>query len=619
MPNRSLLRAIAHSWTQLSVRRQGFIAISLPLLCFLGSLGAFSWLRFSIDRSQRWVDHTNQVLVESNQLLNGLLDAETGVRGYVLTLRPEFLAPYYTAQSSLPGRLGRLKQLVRDNPQQKQQLQEIETAIDARFAVLIALIEQVDRSDSKSLQKEDIDRLVVRGKVEMDNLRADLARFEREEERLLNARRTELSFQRNVNEILLWTAAAIGVLASAFALSLYHQLDRNLAQREQRLLESKNLIEVIVSNIVDGVVILDREGLIESINAAAASIFGYTLAQAIGRDLSLLLDLSLTENPSDPTALTQYLLSRERQWQTNGRRNNGELFPVEISVSQIPLDRRTIVIVRDITERQQAAAKLQNRAEELSLLNTTLASINAELRSRNLELDQFAYVASHDLKAPLRAIASLSEWIEEDLADRLPEENKHQIHLLRSRVQRMEALINGLLQYSRIGRTQIPVETVDVRALLEEVVDTLALPPTFAVKLAPEMPIFKTRRLALQQVFTNLLENAYKHHPRADGTVTVTAIDRGQWYEFAIADDGEGIDPQYHDKIFTIFQTLRARDTQESTGIGLAIIQKILETEGGSIRVESQEGDGATFRFTWPKSPLRQGDRPKPLALEGRH
>jgi signal transduction histidine kinase len=227
-------------------------------------------------------------------------------------------------------------------------------------------------------------------------------------------------------------------------------------------------------------------------------------------------------------------------------------------------------------------------------------------------------VASHDLKAPLRAIASLSEWFEEDLAEQLPEENKRQIHLLRNRVFRMDALINGLLEYARIGRMQISLEMVDVGALLAEIIDTLAPPPTFIIEIGLDMPMIKTRRMPLRQVLSNLLDNAHKHHPRPDGNVFVSVTDQGHWYEFVIKDDGNGIDPQYHDKIFTIFQTLESRDTQENTGIGLAIIKKILETEGGSISVESKVGEGTIFRFTWPKSPLQQVHSSQSPTLEGR-
>ena len=257
----------------------------------------------------------------------------------------------------------------------------------------------------------------------------------------------------------------------------------------------------------------------------------------------------------------------------------------------------------DITERKQAESALKARAEELNCLLAVLAQTNITLEKRNQELDQFAYVASHDLKAPLRAIANLSQWIEEDISEQLNDETKHQMQLLRGRVHRLEALIDGLLQYSRVGRIQTAAETVDVTDLLDEVLNLITPLPTFTVTIEPGMPTLRTERLPMFQVFSNLISNAIKHHHRPDGQVTISVEDQGQFYEFAVADNGPGIDPKYHEKVFGIFQTLEARDKVENTGIGLAIVKKIVEGQGGRIRLESQAGQGATFRFTWPKQP----------------
>lgn len=253
----------------------------------------------------------------------------------------------------------------------------------------------------------------------------------------------------------------------------------------------------------------------------------------------------------------------------------------------------------DISDRIAVESALKARANELTYLTAVLAQTNTALEKRNSELDQFAYVTSHDLKAPLRAIANLSEWIEEDIADALTEDTRHQMNLLRGRVHRMETLINGLLQYSRVGRLETPKLVVSVADLLAEVIDSLAPTDTFTIEIAPDMPTFITERLPLQQVFTNLISNAIKHHPRIDGKVRISVQNLDSFYEFAIADDGAGIAPQYHEKVFGIFQTLEARDKSENTGIGLAIVKKIVESQGGSISLESQEGQGAIFRFTW--------------------
>jgi PAS domain S-box-containing protein len=252
-------------------------------------------------------------------------------------------------------------------------------------------------------------------------------------------------------------------------------------------------------------------------------------------------------------------------------------------------------------EKEQAEAAIKARADELAKMAAFLAKTNAVLEKRNQELDQFAYVTSHDLKAPLRAIANLSSWIEEDLEDALTDETRHQMQLLRGRVHRMEALINALLEYSRIGRIKNQIQRVNINDLLAEIIEAIAPPPQFTIEVEPNMPTIVTEVLPLQQVFTNLITNAIKHHDREDGRVKISVQDQGKFYKFIVSDDGTGIAPQFHDKIFVIFQTLQARDKVENTGVGLALVKKIIEHQGGNISLESAEGQGATFSFTWHK------------------
>jgi len=259
-------------------------------------------------------------------------------------------------------------------------------------------------------------------------------------------------------------------------------------------------------------------------------------------------------------------------------------------------------VQQELTERKRVEEALRTRAAELAHLSKVLTQTNTVLEKRNQELDQFAYIVSHDLKAPLRAIDNLSHWIEEDLQDHLNGDTQRQMSLLRGRVQRMDALINGLLQYSRVGRLKSDLEVVDVNALLADVVDSIAPPASFAIAIAPEMPILLTERLPLEQVFTNLLSNAIKHHNQPDGQIQISVQEQAEFYEFAVSDNGPGIAPEDHERVFGIFQTLKARDQAENTGVGLAIVKKILEDKGGTIRLDSQEGQGATFYFTWQKN-----------------
>ena len=249
-------------------------------------------------------------------------------------------------------------------------------------------------------------------------------------------------------------------------------------------------------------------------------------------------------------------------------------------------------------------------SELANTLNTMARTIDtniSQLESRNRELDQFAYVVSHDLKAPLRGIESASRWIEEDLGpDQLPGHIREFLQLMRQRVHRMENLITGILDLARIGRVAQANETVFVRQLLREIMDTLNPPAGLQVELPFFLPTLVTNRVQLQQVFTNLLSNALKYHDHPEtGHLTIGCDDANEFFRFTVADDGPGIAPEYHERIFVIFQTLTERDTLESTGVGLAIVKKIVERQGGRIVVESAEGAGAKFIFTWPKQPLK--------------
>ncbi len=247
--------------------------------------------------------------------------------------------------------------------------------------------------------------------------------------------------------------------------------------------------------------------------------------------------------------------------------------------------------------------ELTGLSKSLDRMADQMTTSIAQLEARNRELDQFAYIVSHDLKAPLRGIESVSRWIEEDMGADIPLHIQEFLALMRRRVGRMEHLISGILALSRVGRAAETQERVDVAELLADVVEDVAPPAGFRVHLPPRLPVLFTNRTALGQVFSNLLSNAvkYHHHP-ATGTATLTWRATPQHHSFTLTDDGPGIAPEYHERIFQIFQTLQERDSVESTGVGLAIVKKIIERTGGTVSIASDEGRGAAFTFTWPVS-----------------
>lgn len=246
-------------------------------------------------------------------------------------------------------------------------------------------------------------------------------------------------------------------------------------------------------------------------------------------------------------------------------------------------------------------ARLYEAEQDARLqLEERVAERTAELERSNRELNQFAYVASHDLKAPLRAIDQLATWISEDVGERLPAESAAHPAKLRGRVRRMEKLLDDLLAYSRAGRIRPAVESVNVNLLVHDIVALLAPPAGFVVRTGT-LPVLCTPRVSLELVLRNLIGNALKHHQGDVGQIEITAVEQDEWVEFAVHDDGPGIAPQYHERIFEMFQTLRPRDEVEGSGMGLALVKKLVESYGGTITVESAAGHGATFRFTWPR------------------
>ncbi len=237
---------------------------------------------------------------------------------------------------------------------------------------------------------------------------------------------------------------------------------------------------------------------------------------------------------------------------------------------------------------------------KLKLFEYQQKRLVSELEKTNQELRDFAYVVSHDLKAPLRGIKSLVQWIGEDCREKLDPESQEQMDLLTNRVDRMQSLIDGILQYSRIGRLSEEKSPVDLSQLVPEIIDLIAPPPHISITIATQLPTVMGERTRLLQVFQNLLSNAIKYMDKPEGKITVDGFEKEGIWQFSVADNGPGIETKYFDQIFGMFKTLVPKDQCESTGIGLTLAKKIVELYGGRIWVESEVGQGSRFTFTLP-------------------
>ncbi len=233
-----------------------------------------------------------------------------------------------------------------------------------------------------------------------------------------------------------------------------------------------------------------------------------------------------------------------------------------------------------------------------------------QLEKANQELKDFAYIVSHDLKAPLRGIKTIASWMLDDYADKLDEEGKEQLNLLSSRVERMQSLIEGILQYSRIGRMEEEYVMVDLNKLIPDIIDMLVPPENITITIENQLPVIECEQTRITQVFQNLLSNAIKYMDKPQGVIRIGCVEEDDYWKFSVADNGPGIEEKHFDKIFKIFKTLSMHNGYESTGIGLTVIKKIVKLFGGKIWVESKVGEGSTFLFTLSKQ-LLQVDRGK--------
>ncbi len=397
---------------------------------------------------------------------------------------------------------------------------------------------------------------------------------------------------------------AAGISAIEKTDDLVHQLDtrgpdeiaeiattfNRMANWLRSSMVSRDLMDNILESVTEGIITIDNKGLIMTNNIAVARMFGYDSTELIGQNISMLVPPDQREQHHSYVASTRIhsprVIGKNRHMQ--GCRRNGSLFSMELVVTRLTKDAGSgfVGTIRDITERKTIEENLALRSQEL--------------QRTNAELERFVYVASHDLKAPMRGIDNLATMIEEDLQGTLDEDVKDNLSLLRGRVHRMEDLLDGLLEYSRIGRVATMPETIDSHQIILDIVDLLALPGGFTVDMPEPMPTLSTEKASFEQVMRNLINNAVKHHDQDDGCIIISGTKSNGVCEFSISDDGPGIDPIFHERVFRMFQTLRSRDQVEGSGMGLALVKKEVELHGGSVQIISHsEGRGTTFQFTW--------------------
>ncbi len=334
-----------------------------------------------------------------------------------------------------------------------------------------------------------------------------------------------------------------------------------------------------------GMLVIDAANTIVLTNRRLGELFGYGPGELIGRPLDTLIPGryqarhgSLVASYLSAPSLRPMGPGRD----VTGQHRDGTEFPIEIGLNPLHWDGKAVTLagITDISARKK---------------------MELELRQANAHLEEFTYVASHDLRSPLRGISDLIEWISEDLEAGASAKVQHNLERVKVRVERMETIIEDLLTYARAGRASTDLVPVEPRALIEGVLELQPIPSGLKVSLEVEAGLFKAARTPLETVLRNLIGNAVKHHDREQGTIDIRVTEDDSCCVFSVADDGPGIPSNAQERVFKLFQTVSASQRQGS-GIGLALASRLVECHGGQIALESSDGKrGVTFTVRWPR------------------
>jgi PAS domain S-box-containing protein len=505
-------------------------------------------------------------------------------------------------------------------------------------ALMAPVLEEIDDDYALQLSREDATILTSEGWTGADGSSVFRRTVTLEETAVLTMAFAPTAALRRAEMASAGRSLTFGLFLSLLTLvAVYFAQNFNaLAMLSER--RYRNLFEASQ----DAILVIDGDGAVSEANPAAKALLGYAPGDLQGMTMEALL---AGEDPPGPDDGWRGWVGESAE-EVELRCQDGRAVPVDLVISPIGDDEHphdALVTARDVSKRKRAEAELaayrehleelvEERTAELNaqvaeveVLNRTMANTMRDLqasnrnleatterlRAVNQELDDFAYVVSHDLKAPLRGISQLAAWIQEDYETALDEAGRHKLHLLGDRVKRMHALIEGVLQYSRAGRTRGAVQRVDLNALVGDVIELLAPPDHVEVRVAGQLPVVRGDPTRLRQLFQNLVDNAIKAIDKPQGRVRIRCSSAGVetgppsseqavWH-VSVSDNGRGIAERHRERIFRLFQTLGSQSGTQSTGVGLALAKRIVETSGGRIWVESTPGEGSTFHVTLPR------------------
>jgi len=567
------------------------------------------------------IRHSNEIIKTTEFIFSMLKDAETGQRGFQLTGDTSYLRPYYSALKVLPHQFKTLDSLVKNSPQQSS-ADSLKSLAQAQFLVVANIIANVERSGLYMDRFENT--LMARGKKNMDLIRRTAARILSEEEKVFKKRVDTESNYRKLTPMTLMTYASLALLALVFMfLRILHELRKSQAT-ERLLHENVEHQKVQIGLMEERKIFLNEaetvaqmgswkwivktdqmiwsDGLYKIYNKKPGEFLTFDSFQdaTFPEDRSMVSNfLSDVKTRKKPSRIDYRIIRDDQLRYVSVTAKPGRLEPIMAEV--------IIGAVIDITESKAYEKQLQQYV--------------AELKRSNEDLEQFAYVASHDLQEPLRKIRAFGDRLTARFSKRLEAQGIDYVTRMQSAAARMQLLIEDLLSFSRVSRAESYFERLSTRAVLQEVLDDLdqLITREKANIRIGDLPEFYGDKSQIKRLFQNIIGNAVKFHKaREKPVVDVSSkflekseaekeagspLANHQFIRFSIKDNGIGFDEKYAEKIFNIFQRLNGRASYQGTGIGLAICRKIVSNHRGFIMAKSIEDVGSEFIIILPKDP----------------
>ncbi|HEY6171126.1 MAG TPA: CHASE3 domain-containing protein [Candidatus Kapabacteria bacterium] len=572
-------------------------------------LSGFSYIRIGqLIKAAELVDHTKEVKLSLERTYVELVQAESSQRGYIHSKNTAFLNNFYLALENLNRQIDRADFLTKDSPKQQANIQKLRETVEKRNRFMKELLADSEHSPIPS------ERWMV-GKVIMEDIRQLISIMGREEDRLLEMRSSVFKSEVSTAPLLTisLTIGAVIILVFAYIkilkeLKTSDSLRFEVEGREQR-------IQSILEAAPDAVVTIDKDGIITSWNAEAEHIFGWNKDETIGKTLPETI-IPNRHHHGHTNGMKRYLSTGEgpvlnKAIEVHGRTKAGTEVPIELKIaaSEGNDSIEFIGFMRDVSIRKELEDIARKRTQEIIEINKALVKTNEELES-------FAYISSHDLQEPLRHIQTFISRIKDKDHEQLSDNSKKFFSKIESASVRMQALIADLLAYSRANTEAKSFEQTNIEEVIKEVLSELqeTIEEKKAVIEIEGMCTISTIQYQFQQMLHNLLSNALKFsRPDVQPHISIYCknivpvagihpeIIPGKTYcHISVTDNGIGFDEQYKDRIFQVFQRLHDKNTIAGTGIGLAIVKKIVENHNGIITASGQPGNGARFDIYLP-------------------